>query len=134
VPPALVVIPVMIFAALRLGVYGVSASGALLSFAANYATAHGTGPFSEFDLPHAQELAVTQLLLAVTILTGWFLAMAIEERTRAEGAQRRRERARAETEIMYTRARRREALAERLTAAHDFDQFLTALTRSAMEI
>ena len=31
---------------------------------------------------------MTQLLLAVTILTGWFLAMAIVERTRAEGAQK----------------------------------------------
>jgi len=82
-PPALVVIPVMIYAALRLGVYGVSASGAVTALIANYATAHGNGPFSEFDLAPSHELAVTQLLLAVTILTGWFLAMTVDERTAA---------------------------------------------------
>ena len=79
---------------------------------------------------------MTQLLLAVTILTGWFLAMAIEERTRAVSAQQLAERDRAETAVMYERARRREVLAERLTTAHDFDQFLdgdldAARTRSA---
>ena len=88
VPPALVVIPVMIFAAVRLGVYGVSASGVIISVIANYGTAHGNGPFSEFDLRPSQELAVTQLLLAVTILTGWFLAMAIVERTARRGRTR----------------------------------------------
>jgi anti-sigma regulatory factor (Ser/Thr protein kinase)/transcriptional regulator with GAF, ATPase, and Fis domain len=134
IPPALVVIPVMIFAALRLGVYGVSATGLVTAAIANYATAHGNGPFSEFDLSPSQELAVTQLLLAVTILTGWFLAMAVEERTAAVAGQRVAERDRAETEVMYERARRREALAERLTAAHDFDQFLDVLSRSASQI
>ena len=44
VPPALVVIPVMIFAAVRLGVYGVSASGLILSVIANYGTRTATGP------------------------------------------------------------------------------------------
>src|SRR5262249_28509660 len=58
----------------------------------------------------------------------------IEERTRAEGAQRLAERDRAETEVMYERARRREALAEQLTAAHDLTQFLTVISRSARQI
>src|SRR5262249_5812271 len=69
IPPALVVIPVMIYAAVRLGVYGVSATGLVTSVLANYATAHGNGPFSTFELSPQKELAVTQLLLGITLLT-----------------------------------------------------------------
>ena len=81
--PALVAIPVMIFAALASACTASSASGLIFAASPTTPPPTATGRSRSSTSIAVAGRAVTQLLLAVTIFTGWFLAMAIEERTRA---------------------------------------------------
>lgn len=67
------VLPVLMWAALRFGAVGAALSAVSVAHVANWATAHGYGPFA---LPGETEHAITlmQIFLAISILTVFCLA------------------------------------------------------------
>ncbi len=85
-PVDYVAFPFLIWAAMRFGPRGASAVGLAVAVIAVRATLRGTGPFRTGD--QHEELALLQLFLGVTSVTGLFLGAAIGERDRAESAAR----------------------------------------------
>jgi serine phosphatase RsbU (regulator of sigma subunit)/integral membrane sensor domain MASE1 len=86
-PPAMFALPVLIWAAIRLGVEGVAVIGALFAMTANYMTAIDQGLLVAMDASSGVRLAVTQGLIAGILLSGWALAIEINERVIAQGAE-----------------------------------------------
>jgi PAS domain S-box-containing protein len=79
-------LPFLLWAAVRFGVAGASASLLLVTFVSIWGTAHGWGPFaSHSPLENARSLQVFLLVICITQLC---LAAALEERRRAEEALR----------------------------------------------
>ncbi len=107
-PPVYAVLPLLVWAATRLGVDGVALTGFVFCVMANDATASDSGPFARLDWfsPQAR-IGLTQLFLAVSLLTGWFLAVEVASRLAAV--------ARSEAE----RAARRAAEAAHSAVQHD---------------
>ncbi|MGY4712259.1 SpoIIE family protein phosphatase [Mycolicibacterium sp. CBM1] len=99
IPPSLLLLPVMAWAALRLDVIGASLSGAVLAVTANVMTAAGHGPFAGLNLPPAGRLGVTQAFIAVVVLVAMLTAQEAAGRVVAVRRHKaeRRERARLET-------------------------------------
>ncbi|MFO1186165.1 MAG: MASE1 domain-containing protein [Alphaproteobacteria bacterium] len=87
VPPTFIVLPVLVFVALRYGTPGVTVASALAATAANISTAAGHGAFVHFDVSKPNQLVFTQLFLASTIATVWFLAIETSGRAAASAAQ-----------------------------------------------
>jgi integral membrane sensor domain MASE1 len=75
--------PALLWIALRYGVPDLAAAGLVFSLTANVVTALGRGPWGLLIRSPRGEVASLQLFLAVTILAGWLLAVAILERERA---------------------------------------------------
>jgi serine phosphatase RsbU (regulator of sigma subunit)/integral membrane sensor domain MASE1 len=88
-PAAMVALPVITWAALRLGVEGVAVMGALFALTANHMTANDQGLIAAMDASSAVRLAVTQGLTAVIVLSGWALAIEVDERVTAQAARLR---------------------------------------------
>jgi PAS domain S-box-containing protein len=82
-------IPLLIWAALRFGLGGASASMLVISFLAIWGTMHGRGPFL-MQSPAENALAL-QLFLLVTAIPLVFLAVLIEEEQRSQSALRESE-------------------------------------------
>jgi PAS domain S-box-containing protein len=89
--PALLysLVPLLLWAALRLGLKGVSTSMVVVVLLSSWGAAHGRGPF-------AQQGALTgvlslQLYLFFAAMPFMFLAVLVEEQKRAEGALRKSE-------------------------------------------
>ncbi|MFN0090648.1 MAG: PAS domain-containing protein, partial [Acidimicrobiales bacterium] len=91
-PPAFLLLPVLVWAALRLGPRGVSVCSAVMAIVANAATARGRGPFAVLDVSAQAQLGYAQLFLGSVIITVWFLAIETTERAEAS-AERELERA-----------------------------------------
>jgi integral membrane sensor domain MASE1/GAF domain-containing protein/anti-sigma regulatory factor (Ser/Thr protein kinase) len=88
VPPTVLVLPVLIVAALRFGTVGVGSVTIIIAVVANISTAKGRGPFAALDnLSRPSQLAITQLFLASTVLSAWFLAIETTERATAQSRE-----------------------------------------------
>jgi integral membrane sensor domain MASE1/GAF domain-containing protein len=83
-PPALVVLPLIVWGAARFGLPGVSAVVAIVALVTNYETASGNGSVLRGDAERGVVLAVTQAFVAVIALVAWLLAYVIRTRSRAE--------------------------------------------------
>jgi PAS domain S-box-containing protein len=82
-------IPLLMWAALRFGLGGASASTLVITFLAIWGTMHGRGPFL-MQSPAENALAL-QLFLLVTAIPLLFLAILIEEEKRSQSAMRESE-------------------------------------------
>jgi PAS domain S-box-containing protein len=82
-------IPLLIWAALRFGLGGTSASMLVITFQAIWGTMHGRGPFL-MQTPAENALAL-QMFLLVTAIPLLFLAVVVEERKRSQDALRQSE-------------------------------------------
>lgn len=99
VPPSMLVLPVLAWAALRLDMIGASMAGIVVALVANVMTAAGRGLFISLDLPPASKLALAQVFLAVNVIVAMLIAQEAAARVRAvrEREVERRERLRLET-------------------------------------
>lgn len=79
--PAMVILPVLVWAALRLGVREVAALTPVIAISANLSAATGSDIFQARFL---HPVAVTQLWIAAIVLTGWFMAIGVADRLRAD--------------------------------------------------
>ncbi|HEY5151533.1 MAG TPA: MASE1 domain-containing protein [Mycobacterium sp.] len=99
VPSALLLLPVMAWAAFRLDMLGAALAGAVLAFVANYLTDAGHGTFAQLHLKPAGQLAVAQAFIAVVVLVAMLIAQESAGRVAAvrQRQAERRERLRLET-------------------------------------
>src|SRR6266478_798850 len=86
---AFVAFPFVIWAAIRFRVAGVAMASFLIAVIAVWGTAKGNGPFVKHD--PLGNVALLQLFIAVTSMTGLILAGVIEERERAITERKRAE-------------------------------------------
>ncbi|WP_328353373.1 SpoIIE family protein phosphatase [Mycobacterium sp. NBC_00419] len=112
VPPALLLLPVMAWAALRLDVLGAALAGAVLALTANVLTDAGYGTFARLDLPAPGRLAVTQAFIAVVVLVSMLIA---QEAAGRVAAIKQREAERRERLRLGTLARLGQLLSGALT-------------------
>ncbi len=95
-PPAMVVLPVLAWAAFRLNMIGAALSGLIMAFFGNVLTRMGRGVFVGADFPPATRLALTQLFIAMVVVVALLIAQEVAGRTAAVQAREseRRERLR----------------------------------------
>ena len=98
VPPALLVLPVLVWVAVRFGVRGVAVASTIIAVVANLATAAGRGLFGGMDMSTPSQLAMLQLLLAILIVTAWFLAIETKALVRAQAREEQERAARERAE------------------------------------
>ena len=97
-PLALPLLPVMVWAALRLDVIGAALAGAVVAFTVNYMAGTGHGAFRELDVAQPVRLAVTQVFIAVMVLVAMLIAQEAAGRVAAvQGRRSRTPRARSAT-------------------------------------
>ncbi len=99
-PLALPLLPVMVWAALRLDVIGAALAGAVVAFTVNYMTGSGRGAFRELDLAEPVRLAMTQAFVAVMVLVAMLIAQEAAGRVAAVRAQEAERRERDRLEIL----------------------------------
>lgn len=109
-PLALPLLPVMVWAALRLDVIGAALAGAAVAFTVNYMTGTGHGAFRELDLAQPVRLAATQVFIAVMVLVAMLIAQEAAGRVAAVSAREAERRERDRLQILAQ-------LAQRLSAA-----------------
>ena len=110
IPPSVVILPVLVWAAFRLDMVGAATAGALAAFLADTMVRPGTGLFSRpANSPEAQ-LVVTQVYVAVIVVVAMLVAQEAGARVRAV---QERETERLERKQLETLSR----LAHRLSAA-----------------
>lgn len=80
VPPAFLVLPLLVWVAVRFETPGVAVASAVMAVVANVATASGRGPFASIAVSPQSQLAVAQMSLGAFILTVWLLATESRER------------------------------------------------------
>jgi K+-sensing histidine kinase KdpD len=81
--PFLLFLPVLAWAAFRLGDLGVVLAGTAFACVANYMTAAGYGSLAHLGLSSPASVAVTQAYIAIVVLIGWMLAQEIAGRMSA---------------------------------------------------
>ncbi len=98
-PPALFLLPVMAWAALRLDMIGAALCGGALAFTANAMANAGYTTFENLDLREPGQLAVAQAFIAVVVLVAMLTAQEAAGRVTAvrQRQAEQRERARLET-------------------------------------
>ena len=98
-PPSLLILPVLTWAALRLDMLGAAVAGAFVAFVANLLTVWGRGPYAGLDLAPPTRLALAQAFIAVVVLIGMLIAQEAAAKVSAvrEREAERRERIRLET-------------------------------------
>ena len=98
-PPSMLILPVLAFAALRLNMLGAALAGAVAAFLANVMATHGRGLFAGMQFSIATRVAVTQLFIAIIVVVAMLIAQEASARTSAvrEREAERRERMRLET-------------------------------------
>jgi len=82
-PPFVLILPILAWAAFRLGDLGVVLAGTAVAAVANYMTAAGYGAFAHLGLSPPASLAVTQAYIAIVVLVGWVLAQEVTGRMSA---------------------------------------------------
>ncbi|WP_082135955.1 SpoIIE family protein phosphatase [Mycobacterium sp. EPa45] len=73
-PPAVLLLPILAWAAIRLDVIGAALAGAVVAFTANYMTASGNGLFASMNSAPQTRLALTQAFIAVMVLVSMLVA------------------------------------------------------------
>ena len=98
-PPSLLILPILLWAALRLDMLGAALAGAIIAFVANVMTTRGHGMFTNMDMPTASRVALTQVFVAVVTVTALLTAQEAAARMKAvrERDIEQRERVRLET-------------------------------------
>src|SRR5262245_66515917 len=81
-----IVLPILIWAALRFGPWGAATTVAITSTLTVWNTAQGSGPFVRPSITHS--LLASQLFVAVAALPSLVLAAVTAERTASDRAQR----------------------------------------------
>ncbi|BBY56965.1 PP2C family protein-serine/threonine phosphatase [Mycolicibacterium sarraceniae] len=99
IPPALFLLPVMAWAALRLDMIGAVLCGGALAFTANSMANAGYTTFESLDLRAPGQLAIAQVFIAVVVIVAMLTAQEAAGRVTAvqQRQTERRERARLET-------------------------------------
>lgn len=98
--PAILILPVLAWAAFRVDMLGAAIAGALAAFLTNIMSTRGQGPFShERDISPSGQVVLTQLYIAVIVIVAMLIAQEAAARLRAvrEREAERRERMRLET-------------------------------------
>ena len=98
--PFLLFLPVLAWAAFRLGDLGVVLAGTAFAAVANYMTAAGYGNLTHLGLSSPATVAVTQVYIAIVVLLGWVLALEVTGRM---SAQQDRDSARTQQEVAEAR-------------------------------
>ena len=86
-PLAFIIIPFLVWPAMRFGARGATAAVVLIAALAVWGTIHGTGPFNVGS--RNASLLMLELFLGVVVLTSLCVAAIVTERERAEAAQKR---------------------------------------------
>ena len=95
------VVPILMVVAFGAGLGGVAIVGFVTAMAANVATALGDGPFADIEgITPQMQVVDTQLLVAVSLVAAYVLAIEIRERERADLESRREHAARIRAESM----------------------------------
>lgn len=120
-PPAILILPVLAWAALRLDMLGAALAGAVAAFLANIVANRGHGLFNNMDVSAQARVTLTQVFVAVIVVVAMLIAQEAAGRTSAvrERESERRERMRLETLSQ---------LAQQLSASltpHDIGEALT---------
>ncbi len=99
VPPSILILPVLAWAAFRLNMLGAAVAGAVAAFLANIMTIHGHGLFSSTGVAPGTQVALTQVYVAVIVVVSLLIAQEAAARLNAvqEREAERRERLRLET-------------------------------------
>lgn len=97
--PSILILPVLAWAAFRVGMIGASIGGAVAAFLVNIMSTRGEGPFSHQGLSPTQQIVLTQFFLAVIIVVSMLIAQEAAGRASAvaEREAERRERLRLES-------------------------------------
>ncbi len=82
-PTAVLLLPLLAWAAFWIGDVAVVLSGTAFAIVANYMTAAGYGEFARLGLSSPAVLAITQLYVATLVMTCWLLAQEVTGRIRA---------------------------------------------------
>ena len=86
-PLTFIIIPFLVWPAMRFGARGATAAVALIAALAVWGTIHGAGPFTVGT--RNESLLMLELFLGVVVLTSLCIAAIVTERERAEAAQQR---------------------------------------------
>jgi serine phosphatase RsbU (regulator of sigma subunit)/integral membrane sensor domain MASE1 len=99
IPPYLLLLPVLAWAAFRLDMIGAALAGAVVAFVANYMTVAGRGSLAGLPMSPVVRLSVTQAYIAVLVLVAMLIAQEAAGRVAAitQRQSEQRERARLET-------------------------------------
>lgn len=109
-PPAMLILPVLAWAAFRLDMIGASLAGLVIAVLANIMTRYGRGIFVNVALAVPTRVALTQLFLAVILVIALLIAQEVAGRTVAVQARESERRERRRLESLA-------GLAQRLSAA-----------------
>ncbi len=86
-PLTFIIIPFLVWPAMRFAARGAATSVALVAVLAVWGTIHGSGPFSSG--PRNESLLLLELFLSVVVLTALCIAAIVTEREQAQAAQQR---------------------------------------------
>ena len=97
--PAILILPVLAWAAFRVDMLGAGIAGATAAFLVNIMSTRGQGPFSHADMSPAGQVVMTQTYVAVIVVVAMLIAQEAAARLSAvrEREVERRERIRLET-------------------------------------
>ncbi|MGV0991244.1 MAG: SpoIIE family protein phosphatase [Mycobacterium sp.] len=79
-PPATAVLPALAWAALRLSMLGTALAATVVAFVGNYVNGQHQGLISDLQASDLEKLAVTQLFIAVLVLTALIIAQEVSKR------------------------------------------------------
>ncbi|PEG41767.1 serine/threonine protein phosphatase [Mycolicibacterium agri] len=127
-PLTLPLLPVMVWAALRLDVIGAALAGAVVAFTVNYMTGTGRAAFRLFGLAEAGRLVTTQIFVAVMVLVAMLIA---QEAAGRVAALRASEAERRERDRLQTLAQLAQVLSAALTPSQIGDAVVKQLYTDA---
>ena len=95
-PPAMLVLPILAWAAFRLDMIGAALAGLIMAFTGNLITRFGVGMFADVDVSPTTRLALSQIFIAVVVVVALLIAQEVASRSAAVQAREaeRRERMR----------------------------------------
>ena len=128
VPPSILILPVLAWAAFRLNMLGAAIAGAVAAFLANIMTTHGHGLFHNTGASPGTQVALTQIYVAVIVVVALLIAQEAAARQNAVRDREFERRERRRLEILSQLARQ---LSEALTATDIGDALTDHLLNDA---